>query len=100
MSHLKKKAKTSVSACASSSGTLTKKEGGIQLMTTHAESQSVLACVHFIHAVQEVVRGPRDAVAAHAEAAVCALISRVIGATVKIVKTQQDPINLAKVNTC
>ena len=47
------------------------------------EEQKVPTCIHLINTVQEVVRGPRDAVAAHAESAVCALITRVIGATVK-----------------
>lgn len=40
-----------------------------------------LTCLHLIYAVQEVVWSARDAVAAHAQAAVCALISGVICAT-------------------
>lgn len=40
-----------------------------------------LTCVHLIHTVQEVVRSARDAVTAHAQAAVCALVSGVVGAT-------------------
>lgn len=45
--------------------------------------QKVPTCIHLINTVQEVVGGPRDAVAAHAQSAVCALVARVIGATAK-----------------
>lgn len=40
---------------------------------------SSLTCVHLIHTVEEVVWSARDAVAAHTQAAVCALIPGVIG---------------------
>lgn len=40
---------------------------------------SSLTCVHLIHAVEEVIWSARDAVAAHTQAAVCALIPGVVG---------------------
>lgn len=38
-------------------------------------------CLHLVHAVEEVVWGARDAVTAHAQATVCALVSGVIRPT-------------------
>lgn len=38
-----------------------------------------LTCVHLIHAVEEVIWSAGDAVAAHTQAAVCALIPGVVG---------------------
>lgn len=38
-----------------------------------------LTCVHLVHTVEEVIWSARDAVAAHTQAAVCALIPGVVG---------------------
>lgn len=38
-----------------------------------------LTCIHLIHTVKEVIWSARDAVAAHTQAAVCALIPGVVG---------------------
>lgn len=40
-----------------------------------------LTCVHLIHTVQEVIWSARNAVTAHAQAAVCALVPGVVGPT-------------------
>lgn len=45
----------------------------------HIHFVSRLTCVHLIHAVEEVIWSARDAVAAHTQAAVCALIPGVVG---------------------
>lgn len=45
----------------------------------HRAHYSSLTCVHLIHTVEEVIWSARDAVAAHTQAAVRALVPGVVG---------------------
>lgn len=42
-----------------------------------------LTRVHLVHAVEEIIWSARDAVAAHTQATVCALVPGVVGPAVK-----------------
>ena len=53
-------------------------------MSESLNGSCVLTCVHLINTVEEVVRSARDTVAAHAQPAVCAFISGVVGPAVHI----------------